>query len=427
MAGESTAVAHSSNPLGASVVSGGSGLLGSIFSGLFGVRQQKKANKVNREINQMNNEFNAIEAAKARDWQSQESQISRDYETEMWEKNNEYNDPASQRARLEAAGFNPNALVGSTGTYQSAVSQVPGAPSSSAGPSASSSSPAHQIPVSFQADFSSVAGAINSYYQNKQLATDTTGKVIHNDIDSVLGKDAVLASIMSQLGGRSEWLLPEYSAGRNSKVKDFLGLDFNKMVLENEALDTTINMHMAQGALAYINAEAQGILNKYLDAQQQGDLLIKASQIYSNVMSGQLSYEKAKESIQQQVLIGLQASGQRISNRIAKQTAAALIGAISEEAYFHRNYYFALRKESSRLAKSQSDLSESEVRKIDELIKRLQKDNKWYWFDKLTGAGSSAADAYVKYKFTKKFTNSKTFNPHSKWDKGDFGYPDYYW
>ena len=46
--------------------------------------------------------------AKNRKWQSKENQKARDYNTEMWEKNNEYNDPTQQMARLKSAGINPH-------------------------------------------------------------------------------------------------------------------------------------------------------------------------------------------------------------------------------------------------------------------------------------------------------------------------------
>ena len=43
-----------------------------------------------------------------RKWQSKENQKARDYNTEMWEKNNAYNDPTQQMARLKNAGINPH-------------------------------------------------------------------------------------------------------------------------------------------------------------------------------------------------------------------------------------------------------------------------------------------------------------------------------
>lgn len=418
MSASTTATA--ANPAVGAAISGGSGMLGSVFSGLFNRAAIRKQNQANMKINQMNNEFNALEAAKARDWQTEENSVQREWQERMWNMENEYNTPAAQRQRLLEAGYSPDALVGGAGQYSSAVSQVPGASSSGAGSNASSSQPPQMLPESFQVDFSSVSSAINSYYQNRALTADATGKNIQNDIQRQLGMDYTLSQIAQNVGGAYEWLTPEYIKKRQSVAPLMVGVDLNKKVLENDALKSTINLHISQGALAYMNAKAQGILNKYLDAQQQADLMIKSSEIYMNVMDGNLSYQKAQESIKQQVLIGLQSAGQRISNRIASQTAAAVISAISEEAYYERDYYHALRKESKRLAKSQADLSDAEVRKVNELVRRYQKENGWLWFDKLTGAASRGADAYFKTKIGKNIGRSR----YSFYDIGreDFSY-----
>ena len=88
--------------LGLGAVSG----IGNIFS-------SSHSNSQNMKINNMNNEFNAREAEKARQ-----------YQTEMWNKTNEWNSPENVRKRLEKAGYNPYLGLDSSnvGTAQSAVS-----------------------------------------------------------------------------------------------------------------------------------------------------------------------------------------------------------------------------------------------------------------------------------------------------------------
>ena len=62
---------------------------------------------------------------------AQEAQKNRDYQTEMWNKQNAYNTPLAQRQRLKEAGLNPYMMLngGSTGNAQSAPqgSQAQGA------------------------------------------------------------------------------------------------------------------------------------------------------------------------------------------------------------------------------------------------------------------------------------------------------------
>ena len=56
------------------------------------------------------------------DWwaQSEAAHESRMWQEEMWHKQNEYDSPVNQRARLEEAGINPNLAFGSaaSATYE---------------------------------------------------------------------------------------------------------------------------------------------------------------------------------------------------------------------------------------------------------------------------------------------------------------------
>ena len=98
------------------------GLLGSIAGGLLGAgssaiknsqnRQNvRETNQMNYKINQMNNQFNERMAIQQRNWQEN-----------MWNKENAYNTASAQRQRLEEAGLNPYMMMngGSAGVAQSA-------------------------------------------------------------------------------------------------------------------------------------------------------------------------------------------------------------------------------------------------------------------------------------------------------------------
>ena len=108
------------------------GLLGSLVGGLSGIgatalqnfqnRQNvQETNQMNYKINQMNNQFNERMAIQQRNWQEN-----------MWNKENSYNTASAQRQRLEEAGLNPYLMMngGSAGAAQSAGT---GASASSAG------------------------------------------------------------------------------------------------------------------------------------------------------------------------------------------------------------------------------------------------------------------------------------------------------
>lgn len=59
--------------------------------------------------------FNAEQAQLNRDFQRQERLETQQFNIDMWNMNNEYNSPAEKLKRAEAAGINPNAVVGELG------------------------------------------------------------------------------------------------------------------------------------------------------------------------------------------------------------------------------------------------------------------------------------------------------------------------
>ena len=91
------------------------GVIGAIGGAALGAASNNK----NFSQNQMNNEFNAREAQKARDFQ-----------LEMWNKQNEYNYPTNQRSLRAEAGYNPSEYASvETVTVVEDVYQDDGAPS----------------------------------------------------------------------------------------------------------------------------------------------------------------------------------------------------------------------------------------------------------------------------------------------------------
>lgn len=131
------------------IASGLFGGLGSVISGAIGAKTTSDTNKTNLKINQMNNDFNAREAQKARDFQ-----------LNMWNRENEYNKASSQRKRLEEAGYNPYMSDAQAGT----------ATGMSGTSSASAAGVAPQIP--YTPDFQSVgvnlASALKMMSEKKQ-------------------------------------------------------------------------------------------------------------------------------------------------------------------------------------------------------------------------------------------------------------------
>lgn len=89
---------------GGAAISAGSGLLGSVIGGIFGAQQQKREFENQKSLMELNNKY-AEQAATT----AYERQV------EQWDRENEYNTPAAQRARLEEAGLNPALMYGTGG------------------------------------------------------------------------------------------------------------------------------------------------------------------------------------------------------------------------------------------------------------------------------------------------------------------------
>lgn len=103
----------------------GLGLLGSGFDYLFGSAQQKRQN-----------EFNAEQAQLNRDFQTSEREASQQWNLEQWQRENEYNSPVQQMARMKEAGINPNVAIGqlaNNGSGSVRTSPQSGASASSVG------------------------------------------------------------------------------------------------------------------------------------------------------------------------------------------------------------------------------------------------------------------------------------------------------
>lgn len=134
-------------------------------------------NQANKEIAQINNAFNEkmfdkqiaynkemyqtqlgdqwkfYDDQKENAWKLYED--NKAYQTEMWNKQNEYNDPSAQRARLEAAGLNPYMMMnGGSAGIAGSVSGTQGSAPSAGAPGAQGVQPPTATPYS--ADYSGV-------------------------------------------------------------------------------------------------------------------------------------------------------------------------------------------------------------------------------------------------------------------------------
>lgn len=286
------------------------GGLGSVISGAVGAKTTSDTNKTNLKINQMNNDFNAREAQKARDFQ-----------LDMWNKENEYNSASSQRKRLESAGYNPYMNDAQAGTA-AGMSGTSAATAAGAAP---------QIP--YTPDFQSVgvnlASALKMMSEKKQT-----------DIENLNMSDLLRSQIWKNLGA-TDWrnASPEaraYNLAQGRKAAE-LGMASLEENLSNQRWSN--NLLVANISNSLLDADAKTILNKYLDQQQQAELNVKAAHYEYLVLSGQMKRQEVNNLIAEEIETYARANGYIIQNRISSETADDLIRATNNTNFYFGSYF----------------------------------------------------------------------------------------
>nr|QJB19594.1 MAG: DNA pilot protein [Microvirus sp.] len=312
------------------------GFLGSIAGGLLGIgssaiqnsqnRQNvRETNQMNYKINQMNNQFNERMAIQQRNWQEN-----------MWNKENAYNTASAQRQRLEESGLNPYLMMngGSAGVAQSA------------GTGATASSSGSAVMQPFQADYSGIGSSIGSVLQYELMQSEKSQLQGSKQL-----ADAKAMEILSNI----DWgkLTDETRNYLKSTGLVRAQLGYAKEQQEVDNMATTGLIMRAQRVGMLLDNEAKGIMNKYLDQQQQLDINVKAADYYQRMAAGYLSYAEAKKAIADEALVAARTRGQKISNKVASaiaesQIAANIAANQSSAAYHNEELRLGLPRDNAR-------------------------------------------------------------------------------
>lgn len=351
------------------------GGVGTVISGALGAKSTADTNKTNLKINQMNNDFNAREAQKARDFQ-----------LDMWNRENQYNSASSQRKRLEEAGYNP---------YMSDA-QAGSAAGMSGTSAASAAGAAPQIP--YTPDFQSVgvnlASALKMMSEKKQT-----------DIENLNMSDLLRSQIWQNLGA-TDWrnASPEaraynLSQGRRAAELGMASLEEN---LSNQRWSN--NLLVANITNSLLDADAKTILNKYLDQQQQAELNIKAANYEYLVMSGQLKRQEVNNLIAEEIETYARANGYKIQNKILRETSDDLIRATNNTNFYFGSYYHSRAFNAGADAFHDSSILRSRAGSAAEDYKQSAFDTKLQpWRESLNSVNmlfngmGSALDSYTNF------------------------------
>ena len=289
--GESPLMGHSEKHIAPLVLGGIIAAGASLAGNAIGASSQNKTNQTSIDINRENNAFNA-----------QQAQIQRDWQEKMWGMNNSYNSPNAMISR----GLNP---------FVQGSAAMAGSRSPASGGAAASSSSAPSLQA-FRPDFSDVGSALASMAQARaaMLDAEQNAALTPYKIDQIRG-----ATDYRNIGiGESGYW--NAASGRRSAL-----LDQSKEYQELKNMELAGRLTSAQESQILLDSQAQQILNKYLDEQQQADLFIKGQTLSNLYAQGALSEAQYKNQMAQAVKASAETNGIRISNKIAQQTADSLI------------------------------------------------------------------------------------------------------
>jgi hypothetical protein len=289
--GESPLMGHSEKHIAPLVLGGIIAAGASLAGNAIGASSQNKTNQTSIDINRENNAFNAEQA-----------QIQRNWQEKMWGMNNSYNSPNAMISR----GLNP---------FVQGSAAMAGSKSPASGGAAASAASAPSLQA-FRPDFSDVGTALASMAQARasMMNAEQNAALTPYRINQILG-DTNYRNI--GVGQSGYW---NASTGRRSAL-----LDQSKEYQELKNMEFAGRLTSAQESQILLDSEAQQILNKYLDEQQQADLFIKGQTLANLYAQGALTEAQYKNQMAQAVKTSAETNGIRISNKIAEQTADSLI------------------------------------------------------------------------------------------------------
>lgn len=337
------------------IISAGAGLGSSVASGVASGKMNKKAIKYNKWALQEQQKFQSEQSQLGRDWSEEMMSKANDWNLEQWKRENEYNLPVNQKARLLAAGINPAlAMQGASGVGQAGSSPSSASAPSPASPSGASAPSLNLQRPDFGSGFAQLSSAVNSYFENKQKSVVTEGYGLDNILKARYGDRSAQLSL-----GKTE---SEIDSIRASTAKAY-----------------------ADSALINLNAKEKQILNKYLDAGQQLSLFLKIGELASMKSQRELMSAQTRKAIADEIEVSARARGQKISNRVAAEVADRLIVATNEENRYRgiqarSAAYWAPQQEYYKNKQMSVDLGSSEVAKAMAEFERYTKDtpgNRW--------------------------------------------------
>lgn len=291
-----------------SAIGAGSSLIG-------GAASTVAQNAANKEIAQMNNAFNEkmfdkqvaynkemyqqqlgdqwkfYNDSKQNAWDLVENQ--QQFQTDMWNKSNEYNSASAQRERLEAAGLNPYLMMngGSAGTAQT-MSGSAGAAPSGAAPSAQGVTSPTATPYS--ADYSGITAGLGRAIDVLSSMPDRKVKEAQADNLRIEGKYIAGKAMAQILQMKTEAKTKEARLALDKLIADF---DNNLKVSNMAVNEQNIAESKARTQLAVTENFMRQKELEWLPMHQKIELAQAAADISLKRSTGNLNNVEAQHEI----------------------------------------------------------------------------------------------------------------------------------
>lgn len=338
--------------MGAAAMTGVVGsALGAGASLIGGASSTAMQNQANKEIAQMNNAFNEkmfdkqisynkemyqqqlgdqwkfYNDAKDNSWKLVENQ--QQFQTDMWNKTNEYNSPAAQRERLEAAGLNPYMMMngGSAGTAQTMSGSSGAAPSGGA-PSGQGVTPPTATPYS--ADYSGITAGLGRAIDVLSSMPDRKVKEAQADNLRIEGKYIAGKAMAQILQMKTEAKTKEARLALDKLIADF---DNNLKVSNMAVNEQNIAESKARTQLAVTENLMRQQELSFLPQAQKLQLAQGAADIAFRYSQKNLTDKQARHEVEKLAETVVRANGQALQNQFDADTYDARAKSAGNESF----------------------------------------------------------------------------------------------
>lgn len=339
----------------------------SLTDNAVGMVNQNHQNKVNLRMMREQNAFNASQAQIQRDWQQQ-----------MWGMNNAYNSPNAMISR----GLNP---------FVQGSAAMAGSRSPASGGAAATAAPVPSMQA-YKPNFSSVFQSLASLAQAKasEAAAGESGSRARQT-------DTVTPLLSDYYRGLTNWKNLAIGASgfwnkETGRISAALDQSTETQNLRNAQFAERISA--AQETQILLSSDAQRIMNKYMEQNQQADLFIKAQTLVNLKAQGVFTEKQIQTEIQRAVLYSVEASGKKIDNRIAAETADSLIKAAnaSNELQYRDSTYDYKNVKLRKHTEYKTYMAQQKAAEYGAELARKQS-RTHYWDSVARGIGSIASGA----------------------------------